>query len=198
VSTISIETRVLTEKITAQLIAAAGPRANKGIARALNRAGGPTRTAYLRSVRAILGLKSHPYAKAPLGDAVSRWTSTRRAHATNLAYSVVGFGNGLNAIYYQPRETPKGVSINWLGGRRIIERSFYLSGKFPRRKRSGLSHKVWQRFGEGRWGFGQKNGPGLPEGMIQPGAQRMWMVNASARLPANLIRELTAIIAGHA
>jgi hypothetical protein len=195
---LTVQTRVLSERIEAQLIAAAGPRANLGIARALNRTGAPTRTAYLRSVKAILGLKSHPYAKKPLGDAITRWTSTRRAKATGLRYSVVGFGQGLNAIYYQPRETPAGVSINWLGGRHVLDRSFYLSGRFPKRKRSGLSHKVWQRLGEGRWNFGQANGPGLPEGMIQPGAQRMWLVNARSRLPAHLIRELTAIVAGHA
>lgn len=196
--TVSIQTRVLSEKIEAQLIAAAGPRANLGIARALNRTGAPTRTAYLRSVRQILGLTTHRYAKTSVVDVIKRRTSTRRASSGRLEFSLAGFGEGFNAIYYQPREAPAGASINWLGGRRVIARSFYLSGKFPRRRRSSISHSVWERVGTGRWNLERPKGPGVPEGMIQSAPRQIWLANARSRLPANLIRELTAIIAGHA
>lgn len=166
------------------------------IARALNRTGGPTQTAYLRQVKQTLGLKSHRFAKAPVGNVVKRRTSTRRASAGRLTYSLAGFGQGLPAIYYQPKEAPQGASINWLGSRRTIARSFYLGGKFPRRKRSKISHAVWRRVGAGKWAIDRPRGPGVPEAMAQGRPRAVWEGQAAQRLPAELARAVGDMLRG--
>lgn len=181
-----------------RLIAAAGPRANTGIARALNRAGTPTANAEIREVKKILGLRNHPRAKTSLGDAVKKKTSKRKATSARLEYSLSGWGDGFPLIYYRPKETPQGVTVNWLGTRKRVARSFYLSGKFPRRRPSSISHVVWQRVGAGRWNLKRPKGPGVPEAMVQPSAKATWQASAAQRLPAALAKELIRIIAGHA
>ncbi len=179
-----------------RLIAAAGPRANTGIARALNRAGVPTANAEIRQVKKLLGLRNHPRQKTSLGDAVKRRTSKRKAAAARLEYSLAGWGDGFPLIYYQPKETPKGAAVNWLGSRKLVERSFYLSGKFPRRRASSISHAVWQRVGKGRWSLKRQKGPGVPEAMTRPTAKATWQAEAARRLPAALAKELGVILAG--
>lgn len=181
-----------------RLIAAAGPRANTGIARALNRAGSPTANAEIREVKKILGLRNHPRAKTSLGDAVKRKTSKRQATSARLEYSLAGWGDGFPLIYYQPKETARGATVNWLGARKLVARSFYLSGKFPRRRASSISHVVWQRVGKGRWNLKRPKGPGVPEAMVQPSAKATWQAGAAQRLPAALAKELGAILAGYA
>ncbi|UNJ22048.1 minor tail protein [Microcystis phage vB_MweS-yong2] len=195
---VTVATEIRSAQAEAALIAAAGPRANVGIARALNRAGQPTRNAYLRRVRDVLGLKPWRYGKRQLGDVLKSRTSTRRANAARLEYSLAGFGAGLPAAYYQPREAPAGASIVMLGSRQTIARSFYLGGRFPRRVRSRISHTVWRRAGKGKWALARPRGPGVPEGMTQPQAASLWRAQAQARLRPALLRELTAIIRGHA
>lgn len=180
------------------LIAAAGPRANTGIARALNRAGTPTANAEIREVKKILGLRNHPRVKTSLGDAVKRKTSKRKATSSRLEYSLSGWGYGFPLIYYQPKETPQGATVNWLGARKRVARSFYLSGKFPRRRASSISHAVWQRVGKGRWSLKRSKGPGVPAAMVQPSSKAIWQTAAAQRLPAALAKELGAILAGHA
>lgn len=164
----------------------AAEQAPSRIARALNRTGGPTQTAYLRQVRTTLGLRSHPYAKRPVGNVIKRRTSTKKASAGRLVYSLAGFGKGLPAIYYQPKEAPGGASINWLGQRKVIGRSFYLGGKFPRRKRSKISHAVWRRLGAGRWNLDRPDGPGVPDAMAQAAPRAVWEGQAARRLPKEL------------
>lgn len=194
--TVSIRTQVSLRGVEA-LLAAAGPRGQVALARGLNRTGMPTETAYLRSVRAVLGLRSHPYARAPVGQAVKRRTSRRKATAGRLTYSLAGFGKGLPAIYYQPKEGAAGATINWLGGRRLIERSFYLGGKFPRRRKSRISHTVWRRTGKGKWALDRPRGPGVPEAMQQAQTARVWETQAAARLPGHLRSALEAVIRGY-
>ncbi len=196
-SDLIVRTDIRSEHIEA-LLKAAGPRAGVGIARALNRTGAPTSAAYLRSVKAILGLRNWRYGKTSVNDMLKRKTSTRKATAARLTFSLAGFGKGLNLAYYQPKETPAGATVNWLGSRRLIARSFYLGGQFPKRVRSRISHSVWQRIGSGRWALAKPVGPGVPEAMIQSAPKAVWEANAASRLPAHLARELTAIIAGHA
>lgn len=180
------------------LLQAAGARAPTGIARALNRAGVPTENAYVRKCKLVLGLKEHRYAKASVGDAVKRHTSRKKATASNLKYSLAGWGAGFPLIYYQPKETPAGATVNWLGQRKLIARSFYLGGKFPRRKKSAISHAVWRRTGKGRWALDRPKGPGLPDAMAARPAVAVWEGEASKRLPPALIKELTAILKGYA
>lgn len=180
-----------------RLIAAAGPRAAGPIARALNRTGTPTANRGKREIRKVLGLRNHPYAKAPLGDALKRRTSIRKASAAALTFSMTGFGKGLPAIYYRPKETPAGATINWLGSRRLIERSFYLGGKFPRRKRSRISHVVWRRTGKGKWALDRPRGPGIPEAMQSSPFGSAWEGEAARRLPAQMKIALEALFAGY-
>jgi hypothetical protein len=180
-----------------RLIAAAGPRANGPIARALNRTGTPTANRSKREIRKVLGLRNHPYAKAPLGDALRRRTSIRPATPGALTFSMAGFGQGLPAIYYRPKEAPAGASINWLGSRRMVARSFYLGGKFPRRKRSRISHAVWQRTGKGKWALTRTRGPGVPEAMQTPAVGSAWEGEAARRLPAQMKTALEALFAGY-
>ncbi|MET3892788.1 hypothetical protein ABIE41_003864 [Bosea sp. OAE506] len=180
-----------------RLIAAAGPRAAGPIARALNRTGTPTANRGKREIRKVLGLRNHPYAKRPLGDALKRRTSIRKANAATLTFSMAGFGQGLPALYYRPKEAPAGASINWLGGRRMIARSFYLGGKFPRRRRSKISHVVWQRTGKGKWALGRVRGPGVPEAMQTLPFGSAWEGEAARRLPAQMKTALEALFAGY-
>jgi hypothetical protein len=181
------------------LLAAAGERAPVAIARALNRAGAPARTAYLRQVRTILGLRNWRYGGKPVIDLLKGRTSARTANPGRLEYSLVGFGQGLPAKYYDPKEAPAGANINWLGKRQTIARSFYLGGRFPRRKTSALTPKgVMVRKGKGRWNLGGAKGPGVPEAMVTPGAQAIWLAQARARLPKEMAHQLYAILAGHA
>lgn len=194
--TAEIRTDIRSQHIERMLVAA-GSRAPLGIARALNRAGVPTENAYLRQVRKVLGLRNHPYAKRSLGDAVKRRTSRRRATAGRLEYSLAGFGRGLPAIYYQPREGVPGASINWLGARKTIPRSFYLSGRFPRRRRSAISHVVWQRDGAGRWNLSRVDGPAIPEAMVTGSAAGVWEAQAAARLGPALKSALEAMMRGY-
>lgn len=193
--TLSVKTEIDDRAVQAML-KAAGTRAPVALARAVNRAGVPTENAYLRTVRKVLGLRSHPYAK-PLGNAVKRRTSRRRATASTLTYSLAGFGKGLPAIYYQPKEAPVGASINWLGARKTIKRSFYLSAKFPRRRKSKISHTVWERTGTGRWALDRPRGPGIPDGMAAGQSRAVWESQASARLTPALVSALQAILRGY-
>lgn len=172
-------------------------RAPSRIARALNRTGGPTQTAYLRQVKKTLGLRSHPYAKAPIGNVIRRRTSTKKASAGRLVYSLAGFGKGLPAIFYQPKEAPAGASINWLGHRKTLPRSFYLGGKFPRRKRSKISHVVWRRIGKGKWTLDRPEGPGVPEAMSQAAPRTVWEGQAGRRLPVELQRVIGDLLRGY-
>lgn len=181
------------------LLLAAGVRAPIALARALNRAGQPARNAYMRQVRGILGLRSWRYDKKgseSLRYILKRQTSTLRAKPHNLTYSHVGFGAGLNLKYYSPRETPAGVSANWLGRRRVLAGTFYLGGRFPRRKISKLTPKgVYQRFGA-RHKIAIVKGPGLPEAMATGAASAFWMAEANRRLPRELAHQLRALLAG--
>lgn len=192
-----LRTDIRSEHLEAML-KAAGPRAATGIARALNRTGVPTENAYLRKAKAVLGLKDHRYARTRIGDAVKKYTSRKKASAANLKYSVAGWGNGFPLIYYQPKEGPSGATVNWLGARKMIPRSFYLSGKFPRRRVSSISHAVWQRTGRGRWALTRPKGPGLPEAMAARASVAVFESQAGSRLPAALAKELGAILKGFA
>ncbi|PZR94166.1 MAG: hypothetical protein DI537_08740 [Stutzerimonas stutzeri] len=180
-----------------RLLLLAAERAPSRIARALNRTGSPTQTAYLRTVRKVLGLRSHPYAKRPIGNVIRRRTSTKKASGGRLVYSLAGFGGGLPAIHYQPKEAPAGASINWLGARRTIGRSFYLGGKFPRRKRSKISHVVWRRIGAGKWALDRPEGPGVPEAMAQAAPRTVWEGEAGRRLPKELQTIIGDLLRGY-
>ncbi|TCR69697.1 hypothetical protein [Bosea sp. BK604] len=193
---LDIRTEIRSQDIERMLLQA-GARAPVGIARALNRAGVPTENAYLRVVKTTLGLRNHPYAKAPVGNVMKRRTSRRAATAANLVYSLAGFGRGLPAIYYQPKEAPAGASINWLGARQRIDRSFYLSAKFPRRKRGAISHAVWRRTGHGKWALDRPRGPGIPEAMTQDAPRTTWESQAAARLGPALASALAAVLRGY-
>lgn len=179
------------------MIAAAGPRANGPISRALNRTGVPTANRTKRVVRKVLGLRNHPYAKTALGDALKRRTSVRNSTPGTLRFSMAGFGQGLPAIYYQPKEAPAGASINWLSARRQVARSFYLGGKFPRRRKSVISHTVWSRTGQGKWSLDRPRGPGVPEAMATSAVGSAWEGEAARRLPAQMRVALEALFAGY-
>jgi hypothetical protein len=194
-SSVDVRTEINSRDIEHMLLKA-GARAPVGIARALNRVGVPTENAYLRQVKTVLGLRSHPYAKSPVGNIVKRRTSRRKASAGRLTYSLAGFGKGLPAIYYQPKEAPAGASINWLGQRKLIARSFYLAGRFPRRRKSRISHAVWQRTGKGKWALDRPRGPGIPEAMTQGISRATWESQAAKRLPPALASALAAIMRG--
>jgi hypothetical protein len=181
------------------MLAAAGARAPVAIARALNRAGTPAKNAYLRQLRNTLGLKNWRYGGRPVIDLLKGRTSARKANPGRLEYSLVGFGQGLPAKYYDPKEAPGGANVNWLGSRQTIARSFYLGGRFPKRKVSKLTPKgVMVRKGPGRWNLGGAKGPGVPEAMNTSAAQAVWLAHARARLPKEMSHQLYAILAGHA
>lgn len=167
------------------------------IARALNRTGSPTQTAYLRQVRKTLGLKPHRFAKSSVGTAVKRYTSTKRASGGRLVFSLAGFGRGLPAIYFDPKEAPSGASINWLGKRQQIDRSFNLGGRFPRRKRSKISHVVWRRIGTGKWSLDRPRGPGVPDAMAESQPRAVWEGQAGRRLPVELQRVIGDLLRGY-
>jgi hypothetical protein len=179
------------------LIAAAGGRADIALSRALNRAGVPVANSAKRTIRKVLGLRAHPYAKGTPAKAVTRSTSVRKASAGRLEFSLSGFGKGLPAIYYQPKEAPAGASINWLGARKAIARSFYLGGKFPRRRKSRISHVVWRRTGTGKWTLDRPLGPGVPEAMQTSSVKAGWEQQAAARLPHHLREALYAVLRGY-
>lgn len=179
------------------LVMAAGPKANRAIARGLNRAGQPTSNNAKRNIREVLGLRKHPYAKGTAVQAVKRYTSVRKATAATLTFSMAGFGRGLPLIWYQPRETPAGATVNWLGARRMVPRSFYLSARFPRRKRSSISHAVWERTGKGRWSLSRPRGPGVPEAMETRRFGHAWERDGAARLPHHMKEALLAALRGY-
>lgn len=179
-----------------RMLKAAGDRAPVAIARALNKTGAPTSNAYMKQVKKTLGLKNWRYSSKKLGDVLKKGTSRRRAASGNLKYSLVGFGKGLPLAYYEPKETPSGATVNWLGTRKMIARSFYLSGHFPRRVKSKISESVLQRVGKGRWKLAKPLGPGVPEAMIQPAPRSTWEGNAASRLPKHVAHELQVILAG--
>lgn len=191
-----IRVNIKTEGVR-QLLDAAGPRADVALARALNRTGGPVATAAKRNIRKVLGAKPHPYAKKPLGDMLRSRTRIYKASPGNLSFALSGFGKGLPLIYYAPKESPTGATVNWLGARKKVDRSFYLSGKFPGRKRSGISGWVSQRQKPGRWKLYRPNGPGVPEAMEQAAVARAWEADARARLPAHLLSALQAVLRGY-
>lgn len=195
-SDVSIRTHIDLRGVDA-LIAAAGPRANGPISRALNRTGTPTANKTKRVVSKVLGLRNHPYAKTALGAALRKRTSVRNSTPATLRFSLAGFGEGLPAIFYQPKEAPAGASINWLGGRRQIARSFYLGGKFPRRRKSVISHSVWRRTGKGKWALDRPKGPGVPEAMQTSPVGSAWEGEAARRLPHHLRAALESLFAGH-
>lgn len=179
------------------LVMAAGPKANRAIARGLNRAGTPAANAGKRTIREVLGLRKHPYAKGTVTQAVQRYTSVRKASAATLTFSMAGFGRGLPLIWYQPKETPAGATVHWLGARKLFPRSFYLSGRFPRRKRGRISHAVWERTGKGKWALSRPRGPGVPEAMQSRPFTRAWERDATARLPHHMKEALLAALRGY-
>ncbi len=195
--TIILRADIRSEALEAML-KAAGARAPVAIARALNRTGAPTSSAYMKKATAILGLKRGPYAKKGVKDAIRRKTSIKKANPSSLRYSHAGWGDGFPLIYYQPKEAREGATVNWLGQRKLIARSFYLGGQFPKRKRSKISHAVWRRQGAGRWNLDRPKGPGMPQAMAHPDAARVWESEAAKRLPARIAHELSAIFAGYA
>lgn len=195
-SDIAVSTAIELNGLERRLLNVAEKVAPARIARALNRTGAPTQTAYLRQVRQTLGLRPHRFAKAPVGSIVRRYTSPKRATGSRLVYSLAGFGKGLPAIYFAPKEAPSGGSINWLGTRKAIPRSFFLGGRFPRRKRSRISHVVWQRTGKGKWTLDRVSGPGLPEAMAENRPRSVWEGQAGRRLPVELRRVLQDLLRG--
>jgi hypothetical protein len=198
------------------LVKAAGPSANIGIARALNRTGTVVKNGYLREVRKVLGIRGHPAVttaararatkskkkfKNPMLQAMNRRTSVRRANTERLEYSLAGFGEGLDLLFYQARETPSGMNVFWLGSRKTIPRTFYQGGLFPlRRGGFGQSKGIsLERKGAGRWNHEfSPRGPGIPEGMVAKGPAAHWENQARARLGPRIAHELTAILLGHA
>jgi hypothetical protein len=144
----------------------------------------------------VLGVKQHAYAKYPMEGMLKKRMALRPASASNLEYTLSGFGKGLPLIYYQPKEGGSGASVNWLGARKTIDRSFYLSGKFPRRKRSGISGWVSQRKKPGRWALYRPQGPGVPDAMRTGAVSRTWEAEAAARLPAAMRDALISIMRG--
>jgi hypothetical protein len=197
------------------LIRAAGPAANIGIARALNRTGEPTANKYLREVRKVLGIRKHPLAQVSVLKAIKRRISKRRAFPAKLEYSLAGFGKGLNLIYYQPKETPKGLSVFWLGSRVIVPKAFMHGASFRTGRRGGFANKfgiAMEARGWGgkshkphrqKWGgrtqlLGAPRGPGLAEAMAESGPKSIWSAEAASRLAPNIAKELRAILLGHA
>lgn len=196
-SDFSVRTEINLNGIERRLLNAAEKVAPARIARALNRTGAPTQTAYLRQIRQTLGLRPHRFAKAPVGNIVKRYTSTKRATGSRLVFSLAGFGKGLPAIYFAPKEAPAGASINWLGKRQTIDRSFYLGGRFPRRKRSRISHVVWRRTGDGKWSLDRPRGPSVPEAMAESRPRSIWEGQAARRLPVELMRVVGDLLRGY-
>jgi hypothetical protein len=194
-SGIDVRTEIRSQDLE-QKLAAAGKKAPVAIARALNRAGTPTQNAYTRQVKKTLGLKAWRYGKKSLTSAIMRKTSTRRANASRLTYSFAGWGQGFNLAYYDPKETPAGATANWLGQRKMVAKSFYLGGRFPKRKKSKLSHAVFRRTGKGRWTLDRPKGPGLPEAMVHPVPAAVWQQDSRRRLTPALMHELQVILAG--
>ena len=196
---LTVKTDIQTQRIEAGL-RAAGARAPVAIARALNKTGTPTENAYVRQVKRTLGLKNWRHNGSNIASQIRKVSSRKRAKASSLKYSFAGWGKGLPLAYYQPKETPKGVTVNWLGARKLVPRSFYLSGRFPKRKLSNLSHSVWRRIGKSGWGsldnLDRPRGPALPEAMVHPVPERVWQRESNVRLPRNLMHELSVIIAG--
>lgn len=195
-SSVQVRTDIRLQGLDA-LVRAAGPKASRAIARGLNRAGSPTANAGQRKIRSLLGLRKHPNAKGSVVQAVKRYTSVRKASAATLTFSMAGYGRGLPLIWYQPKETPAGATVNWLGERRLIKRSFNLSGRFPRRRKSAISHAVWQRTGSGRWTLDRPRGPSVPEAMQTRDFGSAWERDGAARLPHHMREALLAVMRGY-
>jgi hypothetical protein len=189
------------------LVKAAGRRANTGIARALNRTGVPTETRYLREVRKVLGVKKHPLAQYGVIEATRKRVSRRRATPANLEYSLAGFGKGLNLIFYQPKEKPQGLSVMWLGSRRIEKKAFLHGGTFRKGRWGGFAKNLgiaMRNDGGGKYsrlghsGLSAPRGPGIAEAMVEGSAVAVWDREAAGRLAPNIAKELRAILLGHA
>lgn len=183
---------------TEELFRIAGNRAPVAIARAMNRVGVPVANKYRRASIKKLGARPHPFAKVNLRDWTSRATRMKKANPGTLTFSFTQWGKPLPAIFFSPIEKPAGTSIRYLGQRKLIPRAFYLGGQFPGRKRSGISHAVWQRLGPGRWTLGRPKGPSLAEAAIQPDVLAVWQGEASRRLPVEVGRQVVAILGGFA
>jgi hypothetical protein len=133
--------------------------------------------------------------------------SRRRATPANLEYSLAGFGKGLNLIFYQPKETPQGLSVMWLGSRRIEKKAFLHGGTFRKGRWGGFAKNLGiamrnDRGGKysalGHSGLSAPRGPGIAEAMVAKGPAAHWENQARARLGPRIAHELTAILLGHA
>ena len=193
------------------LVKAAGPAANVGISRALNRTGEQTVNKYLREVRKALGIRKHPLAQVSVLKLIKRRISKRRAVSAKLEYSLAGFGRGLNLIYYKPKETRKGLSVFWLGSRVIVPKAFMHGASFRTGRRGGFANNLGIAMAARGWGgkshkphrqkwggrtqlLGAPRGPGLAEAMAESGPKSIWNAEAARRLAPDLARELRLIL----
>lgn len=172
----------------ANAFAAAGDQAPHAIRRGLNRTGDKVRTQVKRALVPQTGLKA---------GVINRAIKTKRASYGRLAYEIKSRGGNISLKYFGARETRSGVSAAPRGQRQIFPGSFVKGGRFPRRVALKLGGHAFKRTGKGRLPIEkQKSGVFIPDEMVSGASAQAFYATARQHLPADVGRELYAILAG--
>lgn len=172
----------------ANVFAAAGAQAPHAIRRGLNRTGEKVRTQVKRALVQQTGLKA---------GVINRAVKTRRANFSDLSYVLKSRGGNISLKHFGARETRAGVSAAPGGKQQIFPGAFIKGGRFPRRVALKMGGHVFQRTGSSRLPIEKvKSGIYIPNEMVSGASEQAFFTTARQYLPADVGKELYAILAG--
>lgn len=169
-----------------------GNQAPHAIRRAINHTGDKARTLVMRTLAKQAGVKYRD---------VRKIVTVTRANFDRGLYRIAARGTTIPLSHFGARQTKKGVSAAPWGKRRVFPHTFL----WPRVHgrvfvRTGHKARMLRGPNKGRQRetIRQLWGPALPKELLKGETAAIFLATVRAELPARVVHEVAAILAGHA
>ena len=169
----------------ANLIAAAKREAPVAIARAVNAAGGTTRSAMIPVLIKQTGLARKTIVRA---------LRARRASPGRATYTIDAAGGNIRLKFFVPRQDGGGVSAELWGARRLFAGTFFTHAKGNRSIHT-LGGNVFKRAGRSKYPIvTQKSGLFIPQEMVTGATEEAFNAVSQVKLEERIVHELSAVL----
>jgi hypothetical protein len=175
---VSIDTRGFQKLVS--VLERAGHNIKPALRRAINHTGDKARTQIGRVLVKQTGLK---YGK------VRQALHTAPASNAMLVYRIIAHGSYMSLKEFGPRQTKRGVSAAPWGKRHLFPHAFIAPS---------LGGHVFVRKGKERFPIHKLFGPAIPAEMVKAESKAAFERTVATELPARLVIEVNAILAGRA
>lgn len=161
-------------------------RAQKVMARGLNRTGMPALTKVRRE---IARRTSAPMAIVRREVVASKAWGGEVAGGGKMSFSIRASGRPLSLALFRPREFKFGIRAKVWGRFQRFEGAFMRGGRWPNRVDLNMAGQVFVRTSAKRLPIERMFGPSLPKSLVEEEVVRVWR-DATARLGNDIAHEL--------